>query len=75
MQELQVKLHDTVDEVHDLDKMGPDGSAQTTKQRSNICLYRGLIWRQAKTGFDEICSSSSSLSVISISSLVSYSYS
>ncbi len=41
-QGLQVKLHDGADVVHDLDKTGPDGSAQTSKERSSICLYHGL---------------------------------
>lgn len=44
----EVKSHDAVDVVRDLDKKGPDGSPQTAKQQSNICLYHGLIWRRAK---------------------------
>lgn len=50
-----MKLRDAVDVVHDLDKKRPDGSAQTTKQWWNICLYHGLIWRPAKKwGSDEV---------------------
>lgn len=42
---IPVKLHDAVDVVRDLDKMCPDGSPQTAKQQSNICLSHGLTWR------------------------------
>lgn len=55
-------MRDVFDVVRDLDKTGPDGSAQTNQTAvENICLCHGLIWRKAKTGSDEISMKSSGL--------------
>lgn len=44
-----MNLQDVVHGACDLDKQGPDGSAQTCEKWLNICLCHGLIWREAKT--------------------------